>query len=177
MRFWKGFDVSRIVQSSKGFKLNWTFTLKFWRCRFDGGLLAADNSTHLRRAFIDRVSTGDEELAEVFATETDIERGFRRRDDEVHTACLIEHLDAEGGGDVQSAFGVNAGSFRRIFIWPVLCPRGDGGVMIQDEKILNVSDPRWLFECVATNSRPGLLAAALHRLLIHRFLTFIHAQA
>lgn len=82
--------------------------LQLWCGRFDRCLLAADDAMDFRWALIDRVSAGDEELAEVFATEADILGRLRRGDDEVHPACLIADLDAERGGDVETALGVNA---------------------------------------------------------------------
>jgi len=73
-----------------------------------------------RWAFVDRVSAGNEKLAEVLAAEADILGRLRRGDDEVDPARLIANLDAEGGGDIEAAFAVHAEAACFILIIPVI---------------------------------------------------------
>ena len=70
--------------------------------------LANDVAVGFGGAPVDHVAAGDEQLAEILATGADIVRRLRRGDDEIHAPCLIEHLDAERGGDIEPAVGVHA---------------------------------------------------------------------
>ena len=80
---------------------------KLRRGWFDRRLLAADDAFGLRGAFVDRVAAGDEQLAEVFAAEAEVVSRFGCGNDEVHASSLIADLDAERGGDVEPAIGVD----------------------------------------------------------------------
>ena len=58
-------------------------------------------------AFVDLVAAGDEEFSKVLAAEADVVGLLRGGDDEVHTPGLVADLDAECGGDVEPAIGVD----------------------------------------------------------------------
>ena len=89
---------------------------KLRRRRLDGSHLAADVAFRFRRAFVDRVTARDKELAKVLAAKADVVRLLGSRDDEVHAARLVEDLDAKRGGDVEPAVGVNAETTDADFI-------------------------------------------------------------
>ena len=93
------------------FQQGWAVALGILQLRrggLDGRHLAADDAVDFGLAFVDFVSAGDEEFAEILAAEAHVVRLLRRGDDEVHPPSLVAHLDAQRRGDVETTFGVHA---------------------------------------------------------------------
>ena len=83
------------------------------RRRFDRSHLTADDAVGFGRALVDvrsvmLIFASDEKLAENFSTKTNILWLSWRRDEEVHTSCLVADLNAQRGSDVEPAVGIHA---------------------------------------------------------------------